>query len=724
MPGVESKLYKDYGARINGIDPLVPSLWTGDPATAGLAPINTCFPDPEAVRCRVADLIKLLSPEAEDKLTTSGGKVLNNPKPLQDLISKKEGAFGCQLVRDYNGEYAPCVAAVLGGALCKIVPGLKPSSMKTTIGEVDESETIKLDGCPEDDAKATAWLLNAISKSKVSRQYYDAEVVKCGALGRGLFEAADLDCTTTETPERSIPMNSLHQYWQQNQIPHRFYSKVADWMKQTNAAAWVRSICLEAPLIHRNKPEKQEKQEHSAPVSDKSSVKPPQPPTFALWIRWQLPKNHSHNMGQDLLLEIVTAIAKVCHHVYPTGRLFRFLLFGDRAAKKTPAAKVAEKITFADMPVHSGGAASAAKTEISDFVADTFNAQWPGEAKPHVMVIDFRDLYNPVYFKTPTLAKFAEAKVPSGPDVKPAAIQKAIEEFRKGNPRKSGYSYWEQYGFFQSIDKDMHPRFIIGAESGNMDGFGYCGIPVISVDVEDAAPTDESIMVDRIGQYCFLTPLWNLLNYHRGAGIAKFRRLLYGSILMYTEYGDGLRRSKYPKSFGKIEVQKDFGTEDKDDFGKLFAGDVASKSHAVEDSLKDTYGEDAVINVEGDGNCLFRALSRVRTGDEDRHLTYRREAVDYAAAHFSLAMIQAVYPDMGTNEDYRLTMREKAMNSSDRLHYGSYLEVEAFALRYGVTVAVYSEDFDHPLVSNAGQDETVRIFYVNRNHYKAIVEEG
>jgi hypothetical protein len=453
--------------------------------------------------------------------------------------------------------------------------------------------------------------------------------------------------------------------------------------------------------VERNKPSATASQ-HSAPVSDVATVKPQPPVVFALWLRSQLPKDHSHNMGQDLLREIITAISHVCQHLYPTKIAFAFFLFGDRAA-----------VNVGDYPFHGpaprGGASSAVAVPV--FILDTFLKEWKGVA-PHVTVRDFRDLYNPAYFQTPLLKDYNFA--PSGK--KADEIRKGYKEYREANPRKAAYSYWEQYSFFQFIDANTHPRFIIGAESGNMDGFGYCGIPVISIDVEDEAAVDESIVTDRIGQYCLLTPLWNLLNYHRAKNVETFRSHLYGAILMYTRYAGALHETKTAVKVPKVE--RPTWEKDNDALAALLETE-AKGSNAVEESLKAAYD---IVDVLGDGNCLFRALSRARTPGEDRHLLYRQQAVRYASLFFDEAMLTAG-SGCENAEDYEGTMKTAALNASDVTRYGGFVEIEAYALREGITIEVHSEGLGlgNPIVSNAGGTETIRILYINRNHYKAIV---
>lgn len=46
--------------------------------------------------------------------------------------------------------------------------------------------------------------------------------------------------------------------------------------------------------------------------------------------------------------------------------------------------------------------------------------------------------------------------------------------------------------------------------------------------------------------------------------------------------------------------------------------------------VKDLKKEYEVLPINGDGNCLFRAVSKVMTDTQDRHLVFRKNAVDIA----------------------------------------------------------------------------------------------
>jgi hypothetical protein len=712
-------LFKVYPEQINGIAPLVPALWAGRPGQAGLRDVDHAFPETGEIDLRVVPIIEILK---GDGFSTAAEKVLQNPKPVQDLVTLK-AAPTFKLVRDYNGEYAPAIVGVLAGGRCVVVPALKPGSMRATLAEVDAGKkpVVNLEKCPEADNEATVFIGEAIRKSSISKAYYDRELEKCGVLVRGLFEVAGLVAAPGVDADGAAAMSSLHQWWYQSAIPREFALKVGEWVGEfgrlgTIWAAWTFS---KAPFV-----EKAEAPKKKAPLNEKATVKIQKEwVSFMIWVRRQDPKAHTHNMGQDLLYEIVTAISHVCSHVYGTAVQYRFVLLGDRRAA-----------TVKDMPLHWSAEHGATKREIDrlskkgekevpEFVHDVFVAPWAGEEKPVVRVVDCRDVYDKAVFTTPGLVEMQTAL--AGKAVQePKDLETLCSEQKMKRGR--GLSYWEQYAFFHVLCTMVNPRFIIGAESGNMDGVGYCGVPVVSVDVEDPVNgLDESILTDRIGQYTLLTPQWSLVNYGLGGDQALFRRHLYGTVLLYTRYGASLHAWKTEGKKPKKDLGK--GPSDLASLLDALAG-IISKSHDKENAeklkklLDETLeGRYVVVNATGDGNCLFRALSRARTPTEDHHAQYRQHAADYAAANFNLVHIQAAGHAVDTVEAYRLLMRVPAEGAEDEDRYGGHVEIEAFALRYSVTIEVYSDDNDVPVVANPGRGEVLRIYYVNRNHYKVLL---
>jgi hypothetical protein len=691
---------------INGIQPLIPTLWTSYPGNEQRRGIEDAYPPAEEIRKRIELVLGWMK---EGALVFSDRSSTDNPKPLQDLRDSA-GEFAFVLVRDYNGEYAPAIAGTLAGGICTVVRARKPSSVKATIAALGR-KNLDVSKCPDDERwdEAVNFLEKQIQSSNSAKQFSEEEVKRAQQFGERLLGAALLPFRVAADGS-GVAMGKLHHFWLNAGLPQAFYTKVCRWAgdlaDDDSLLAWWRAIYNKA-VFSLPKPKKKPAV-HDASVEAVTTVQPAPFISYALWIRKQPPKQHTHNMSQDLLDEIVTAIAHVSHHVYPGSR-FRFLLFGDSAAR-----------TYADLPTHNGSKAKATATEIPQYIADRFLKEWGTEGEPPIVEIaDFRDLYLAAQFPVPAPDVFGKAKFKKPKT--PAEFDKLISEFIKDKePRKSNLSYWEQYSFFHATDLATKPRFIIGAESGNMDGFGYCGIPVISVDVDDQNPLDKSVFQDRIGQYAFLTPLWSLLNYYFGRNLPAFRSHLYGEILKYTRYAGKLHASKRASD---KDVTLWAGDEALPKLQELFAKPSLDEDlgDVILESLKDAFD---LIDVPGDGNCLFRALARVIEGNEDNHRTYRQQAVLYAAQHFPFRMIESGSGPYNDVEEYKLVMGTPATGAEDTRRWGGFVEVEAFALRRSVTVEVYSARFDQPVIANPGRPQVVSILYVNGNHYKALIKKA
>jgi hypothetical protein len=693
---LQQLLYKE-DAAINSIVPLVPSLWTKDPLLEVLGPMEKAYPTVVAIEHRLQAVIECLQASDLDKSVIS-----TRVNSVKKLLT--EGGPACALTRDYNGEYAPAIAALLSNGSCTVVPGLKPTSMIASMNAAAKkgvAKVYKREDFAALDNTAVTQITDEIEKQKFGPAYYKVEEQKCQALTAALFspfEAYRFVVKTDGIPRGGVAMSDLHHRWAKNGTLEAFRAKVEEITPKKNRAQWFRGISREHPIIVKAaKPA-----EHEVAMNVDNVVKPLNI-SYAFWIRRQDPKDHSHNMGQDLLNEIVTAIARVSAAVYP-GANFAFFLFGDGAAR-----------TMADLPVHSGGEPVEARKTPPQFMADKFHEIHPGA---NLSVVDLRDIYSHAEFKTPSLdALQGEAFGPMKTAENVKTVDKRLAVLQKANA-EGNLSYSQQYSAFFAIDALHHPRFIIGAESGNMDGFGYCGIPVVSIDVEDENDMPTTITADRIGQYCLVTPLWEVLNYHRGAGLPLFRRHLYGAILKYTRYAGELHETKTGKPSSAIP-----SSIDKEDENKKTALDQASFLDFDAPEAWDTKVEGFVsTDVEGDGNCLFRALSVLLFGgSQAHHLLLRQEAVESAAALFELAVVN----EDGDFEDmkgYKATMSPAATPAENRRRWGGFPEIAALAVRYDISIAVHSTGIA-TVTANPGKARTLDLLYVNRNHYKALTPE-
>lgn len=128
-----------------------------------------------------------------------------------------------------------------------------------------------------------------------------------------------------------------------------------------------------------------------------------------------------------------------------------------------------------------------------------------------------------------------------------------------------------------------------------------------------------------------------------------------------------------------------------------------------------------VIEVEGDGNCLFRAISHQLYLTEDNHEVLRRKCVEHLIAHkqrFSLFCA----------DDYDEHVREMAKSCS----WGDELEIRALEEILDRHITIYSSEatkLDEPINTNIEEEAVLRgvvpimLSYHGQNHYNSIYDE-
>jgi hypothetical protein len=256
-------------------------------------------------------------------------------------------------------------------------------------------------------------------------------------------------------------------------------------------------------------------------------------------------------------------------------------------------------------------------------------------------------------------------------------------------------NYLDQWLIYYYLGSIKLPKFIIGTEAGNMDAIGYAGTPVISIDKTDpVADLPFSVMTDRIGQYTLLTPLWQVVNFN--GPDAGFREYLRGAMLRFMFF----TRSGNSDPGEIYKAMKDF---DSDEYVAL-PPELDAQFERVE--------------VEGDGNCLFRALA-VGAGDgEAAHAAHRTAAATYARDNFTLVTLNAgTGGNYADNNAYFAVMSVPAAGAEENAKWGGYVETEAWARAKDTTVKVHSSRCAM-VAFNEGRAKTVNLFYVNGNHYE------
>jgi hypothetical protein len=124
-----------------------------------------------------------------------------------------------------------------------------------------------------------------------------------------------------------------------------------------------------------------------------------------------------------------------------------------------------------------------------------------------------------------------------------------------------------------------------------------------------------------------------------------------------------------------------------------------------------------VVEQEGDGNCLFRAVSLQVYGDSDSHMDVRRRCLDFMAkdeAHFA-PFIQ--------NESFHSYIRRKRKNGV----HGNNLEIQAISELYNRPVEVFipkngSEPINIFQSDYKTSDIPIRLSYHDGNHYNAVID--
>ena len=131
-----------------------------------------------------------------------------------------------------------------------------------------------------------------------------------------------------------------------------------------------------------------------------------------------------------------------------------------------------------------------------------------------------------------------------------------------------------------------------------------------------------------------------------------------------------------------------------------------------------------VVEMEGDGNCLFRAISLQVYGDTSMHPEVRRRCLDFMegeADHFR---------DFVADEDFgEYVARKRGWGE-----HGNHAEIQAASELYNRSIEVFvpaAKGRDGPAAAEPinifhseykGVDEPIRLCYTDGNHYDAITD--
>uniref|UniRef100_A0A7S4MQ37 ubiquitinyl hydrolase 1 n=1 Tax=Odontella aurita TaxID=265563 RepID=A0A7S4MQ37_9STRA len=145
------------------------------------------------------------------------------------------------------------------------------------------------------------------------------------------------------------------------------------------------------------------------------------------------------------------------------------------------------------------------------------------------------------------------------------------------------------------------------------------------------------------------------------------------------------------------------------------AGSYSSCQTDFEEALKKRGLE--MAEQEGDGNCLFRAVSLQVYGDANNHREVRRRCLDF------MARDEPHYSQFITDEPFREYIKRKRV---DGIH-GNNPEIQAISELYNRPVEVFVPDSGakpinifHAEYKTA--DAPIRLSYHDGNHYNAVVD--
>ena len=128
-----------------------------------------------------------------------------------------------------------------------------------------------------------------------------------------------------------------------------------------------------------------------------------------------------------------------------------------------------------------------------------------------------------------------------------------------------------------------------------------------------------------------------------------------------------------------------------------------------------------IVEMDGDGNCLFRSVAHQIYLDEDRHHELRLECVQHLEKHAD--RFGSFYP--GNFKDYLRNMKKSGV-------WGDDLEIKALEEMTDRLIHIYSSHSDviEPLITNFDEKEMMKevkpiiLSYHGRNHYNSVYDEN
>jgi hypothetical protein len=128
-----------------------------------------------------------------------------------------------------------------------------------------------------------------------------------------------------------------------------------------------------------------------------------------------------------------------------------------------------------------------------------------------------------------------------------------------------------------------------------------------------------------------------------------------------------------------------------------------------------------IVEMDGDGNCLFRSVAHQIYLDEDRHYELRLQCVQHLEKHAD--RFGSFYP--GNFKEYLRNMKKSGV-------WGDDLEIKALEEMTDRLIHIYSSHSDviEPLITNFDEKEMMKdvqpiiLSYHGKNHYNSVYDEN
>ncbi|GLJ23613.1 hypothetical protein SUGI_0447190 [Cryptomeria japonica] len=123
-----------------------------------------------------------------------------------------------------------------------------------------------------------------------------------------------------------------------------------------------------------------------------------------------------------------------------------------------------------------------------------------------------------------------------------------------------------------------------------------------------------------------------------------------------------------------------------------------------------------IVDIRGDGNCLFRALSDQLCGDQESYAEYRQKVVQYMVSHPEEFAGFLSEGEAGSFEEYCTKMSQDA-------EWGGNLELQAASMAFFMNIRVYRFDQGQVEISDINNFETagtLLLSYHNGTHYNSL----